>query len=384
MMNFVKRFHGSIYCLALVGMMFFLTDTAGAETLCVSSSAELQSALSTAGSNGEDDIIQVVQGTYLTPGSQFIYGSSENFNLDLLGGYAGGCASRILNPANTILDGQNANRVINLQPGITSGSLHFQGFTVRNGYITGAFNSGAGLNIGGLAGYSGNVTIDFNIFTNNNNTVYFGGGLSGGTDLGILRIENNLFVNNNANSNGGASLTANGPAIYITNNTIAGNTASIDDGGLRIGGSAPATISNNIFWGNTADDLILVLSNPLLENNDIQTQSGSAGPGSSGNVSVDPMFVGGVDYHIQAISPLINAGTNTPGGGLPATDLDGNPRISGGIVDIGAYEFQLTVPAVVPTLSEWGMVILSVLMAGYSIWFLKRVNAKYEDRGVGA
>ncbi len=51
-------------------------------------------------------------------------------------------------------------------------------------------------------------------------------------------------------------------------------------------------------------------------------------------------------YHLTAGSPCINAGNNTPTGGLPNTDIDGQPRVIGGRVDIGAYESSFSPPVV--------------------------------------
>jgi len=62
-----------------------------------------------------------------------------------------------------------------------------------------------------------------------------------------------------------------------------------------------------------------------------------------GNIDADPLFVdpGNADFHLQADSPAVDAGTSE---GAPDRDLDGLPRPCGSAVDIGAYEFCTAVP----------------------------------------
>lgn len=68
-----------------------------------------------------------------------------------------------------------------------------------------------------------------------------------------------------------------------------------------------------------------------------EIEAGKIGPG---NLSRDPKFVkrswgGKGDYHLQASSPCLDAGTAT---GAPSVDLAGTSRPQGDAVDMGAYE----------------------------------------------
>ncbi len=70
-------------------------------------------------------------------------------------------------------------------------------------------------------------------------------------------------------------------------------------------------------------------------------------PSATGNrdvhtITQDVKFVryavdGSGDYHLQATSPAIGAGTPT---GAPATDIDGKPRPQGKSIDIGPYQYS--------------------------------------------
>ncbi|MBK9014051.1 MAG: T9SS type A sorting domain-containing protein [Saprospiraceae bacterium] len=51
---------------------------------------------------------------------------------------------------------------------------------------------------------------------------------------------------------------------------------------------------------------------------------------------LDPLFMGGGDYHLTTNSPCVDAGN--PDGVTATEDLSGDPRVQGGRVDMGAFE----------------------------------------------
>jgi hypothetical protein len=142
-------------------------------------------------------------------------------------------------------------------------------------------------------------------------------------------IINCLFIGNSAPT--GAGMRNNDPDPTIINTTIAYNDGS---GISSRNGSAPI-IENSIVWGNSGGSFSgASSSSSIVSYSDIE-----GGFDGMENLNVDPMFVSpaGNDYHLSVDSPLINAGNNSAPH-LTEFDLEGNPRIIGVTVDMGAYE----------------------------------------------
>jgi len=237
-------------------------------------------------------------------------------------------------------------------------------------------------NGGGIYNYSSDLTIS-NCNINNNSTIYDASGFNGGRGGGIYNESSSLIIsdctiNNNVasgcntmNYGGGGIYNAGGSSIIknsvISNNLISSSSCAIKGGGIYndsdmlienstiIGNlmSSPANtygggiydaytqklhITNSIIWANQSSQ-IYGLSAAVRYSN---IEGGYAG---IENINRDPLFAD--DYHISLDSPCINAGDPNYSPDSNETDIDGNPRIVGIRIDMGADEFATQNPFIV-------------------------------------
>jgi PKD repeat protein len=250
---------------------------------CVSSSAGLQQALSRAQSNSMYDIIMIEQGTYYLAdnnGNRFTFYSSEPYGLFIGGGYLNNCASRVLQPENTVLDGLDVSSYGVL--GIFSSSffetavsrITVEGMTLERGgnrlidetlyspYPQGIekFVHGGGINIITAAG---GVHIDKNIIKYNHpghpygshSCLISGGGVYVHSRSGHVFLKENIISNNWSSRGGGMDLILdNNGNMVLDNNTIEMNSSRGSGGGAYIvvphGGSV--RLSDNVVRENSS------------------------------------------------------------------------------------------------------------------------------------
>jgi parallel beta-helix repeat protein len=269
----------------------------------------------------------------------------------------------------TVLDGEQAGTVVTVRG---SSYATLDGFTVRNGAYAYSFENGTYEIGGGISCLRTGVRIENNRIEGNQSNgsgagifCDFGSGpvvirnrISGNTTTSpgggvychrrcTAEFKDNVITGNSAGNGGGVYLFNATPVF--ANNTVVGNTA-LDGGGVVAAvniGEAPAILVNSIIAFNTSGILGSNGSpaSPVLQHCCVY---GNAGydfknmpdpTGAQGDIAADPRFTDleHGDFHVHPGSPCRNAGTNapvTPG----ETDMDGEPRILGQRVDIGADE----------------------------------------------
>ncbi|MGD0745493.1 MAG: choice-of-anchor Q domain-containing protein, partial [Verrucomicrobiota bacterium] len=324
----------------------------------------IQDAVSLAGGG---DTILVTNGIYqyggaVNSGSNRVYVLFNNVTVQSVNGPA---VTVIKGAWDANTNGPNAVRCVYL----TGGSV-LSGFTLTNGATQNSPGGGGG----GVYCSTTNCLITNCIITGN--AAYQRGG---GTYLGT--VVNCVLRGNSATLAGASSSGGGAYGSVMTGSILTGNTTSYEGGGADNstlfnclicsnsvpgynsgGGAAGGTLINCTVVGNSAYYGGGVFGGVLKDSIIYDNQDSVSGywasnyfggvftncatfpaPGSSSgmnNITNAPAFVNpaGGDFHLQPWSPCINAGNNSFN--TSSTDLDGNPRIVGGTVDIGAYEYQ--------------------------------------------
>ncbi len=291
------------------------------------------------------DSIRVTTGTYTE-------NLTINISVTLMGGYESADWTRSITQYETIIDGSSviSQPVVTVQSSsdgtvldgltITGGngdsaggvdasdaSVTIRNCLIRDNFADGSPHSWAG---GGVIS-SGRLTIlDTLIVGNEVNEGASGVRLGGGGSH--LTMINTLVANNR----GAEGLHLNGGA-NLMNVTIANNAAGTGRPGINHNPEfgEPVVLVNSIIYDNGWGDAIHVPDPNLIQATYSDIEGGWTG---TGNIDAAPQFVDAAngDYHLQAWSPAIDAGT---AGGAPDHDFEGDPRPQNAGYDMGADEF---------------------------------------------
>jgi hypothetical protein len=140
----------------------------------------------------------------------------------------------------------------------------------------------------------------------------------------------------------------------IANCTFSANQAYWQAGGIY-SSQGSIRVTNSIFWGNGRmsvlryDEMAQLICQPAPTINHCCVQGWTGSLAGAGNFGINPAFVDadgpdGIagtaddDLRLHEGSPCINAGDNAAVPAATATDAQGQSRIAGNAVDVGAYE----------------------------------------------
>lgn len=251
-------------------------------------------------------------------------------------------------PAATTIDGSmSQGSVISFPVSGQTLATIVSGFTITGG--SGSFGGfGGGISIADVS-----VTLANNVVTGNHASLDGGGIWFEAPSGGSLVLRDSLISANvatGANSDGGAAFLSSVNAT-VSGCTIYGNSATARGDGLLV--AVNGALSNLIVFGNggSGDDNEIHIAFGDVSIDHSLVEGGLSGIGDPtgaldwgfGNIDADPLFVdpGAGDYHLQLCSPAIEAGdpafTPAPG----ETDIDGQDRVQGRRVDMGADELDI-------------------------------------------
>ncbi len=227
----------AIICSAVAVVLF--VNIALSITFDVSSIAEFQSALSSAGGNGESDTINVLPGTYYID-STLTFWSGEDYTLTVIG--AG--------TDSTILDGGDSMQAMEMITASSGGNIRLANLTIRNCQS----DYGGGVY---LETTSALITVDHCDFIDNNATMV-GGGLNAYSNIGGFEVSYCNFIGNSSVRAGGLFLQSDaGTFMSLTHSNFEGNSANVDGGAnmlYPLGAGVTLIVEDNTFTDNESGE----------------------------------------------------------------------------------------------------------------------------------
>ena len=229
-------------------------------------------------------------------------------------------------PSVTVIDGNFTNRCATLAPSYSGTNVFLCGFTLANGCVSNVWNYSYG---GGSYGGTLSRCVISNCTALSVNYSAYGGG----SYYGVLR--NCLVVSNHVESMSSGSYYAYGGGgcnSKLYNCTVVGNMARSASGieSDRGGGTSSGSAYNSIIAGNG-----ISCGERVLYVGEANVLSTSLYNSYAGGIHVFAGTENG-DWRLSSSSPCVDAGSANYV--VDDLDLAGNPRIAGGIVDMGAFE----------------------------------------------
>ncbi len=149
-----------------------------------------------------------------------------------------------------------------------------------------------------------------------------------------VNFDNCLFVGNSSND---ATIALDSlPGVQFLNCSIADNQGN----GIQLADKSTLTLQNTILYNPGFTEYTATTGDVTFTSHsgNLVADASLAGllMNGSDKQELNPLFMGGGDYHLTANSPCVDTGN--PDGVTATTDLGGDPRVQGGRVDMGAYE----------------------------------------------
>ncbi len=345
--------------IALLSLTCGFVPPASAAMICVTNTAQLQQAADIAGENGQDDELRLEAASFAPPSpnvqAALLYWPADSdldTSLKISGGWKVGtnCSEQTPNATLTLL---NLQGKVGMRFQVDPPRQFLGSVTIENLYLVDSGSAG-GWGYARALSWKVNAGNSARFLADRLVILYSDDSWSGAvwmqqTGGGTMSLRNSVIAHH-ASHQGGIEFPAvdiqalDGAHGFLINNSIHDNVGVGEVAGVNVAGKVD--LYNNIIANNTATSLVHYELNAeagsevSLVSNHIETRNLPQPPltdidNTAG--AADWSMAG--DYRILSTgSTLRDSGFNDPPGGLPATDVFGNPRAADREVDKGALE----------------------------------------------